>query len=275
MTTENTTMTNTVTLNDRQKEFADALYQAYQSQKPLEMADWAEVVGDDETAYAVQDRVVANKKLPTAGYKVSLTSQQTQQMFDADSPLYGQQVASHFLPSPAVLSLKDQTMQPLLEVEMGFRAKEDLHASDSLEDLMHKTTVCGTVELPDSRFANWFPDLNKYCVMSDCAVGGFVVYGQERPTDEVFDSVDELAKVNVTLLHDGQEEDKGVSSEVLGNPLNSLAWLVKKLEAQGKGFKAGQLVSSGTFLLPPRLTVGRWEAQFDHGFGKVRVDVGD
>ena len=275
MTNETATETEnrTATLNDKQNEFAQALYDAYRTKKPLKMSDWDGVVTDDDTAYAVQDKFVALKGLPTGGYKVSLTSKQTQDMFDSDSPLYGQQVDSHFLPSPALLSLKDQTMAPLLEVELGFRAKEDLHASDSLEDLLHKTTVCGTVELPDSRFADWFPDLSKYNVMSDCAVGGFVVYGSERPTDQAFKDVDDAANVNVTLYHDGKEESNGKSSEVLGNPLKSLQWLVGKLEDQGKTFKAGQLVSSGTFLLPPHLTEGKWEAKFDHGFGDVSVEV--
>lgn len=166
-------------------------------------------------------------------------------------------------------------MDPLLEVELGFRATEDLLATDSLDDLLHKTTVCGTVELPDSRFADWFPDLDKFSVMSDCAVGGFVVYGEERPSAEVFPTVADAANVNVTLYHDGKEEATGSSSEVLGNPFESLAWLVKKLAAQGKVFQAGQLVSSGTFLLPPHLTAGKWEAKFDHGFGNVTVNVVD
>lgn len=264
-----------VTLNQQQEAFAQALAKAYQSKEPLRMADWQGVVTDDDTAYAVQDRFVALKKLPTGGYKVSLTSKQTQDMFDSDSPLYGQQVDSHFLPAPAHLSLKEQTMAPLLEVELGFRATEDLLATDSLDDLLHKTTVCGTVELPDSRFADWFPDLDKFCVMSDCAVGGFVVYGEERPSAEVFPTVADAANVNVTLYHDGKEEATGCSSEVLGNPFESLAWLVKKLAAQGKDFRAGQLVSSGTFLLPPHLTAGKWEAKFDHGFGNVTVNVVD
>lgn len=264
-----------VTLNSKQEEFAQALYKAYQSKQPLKMADWDGVVTDDDTAYAVQDRFAELKKLPTGGYKVSLTSKQTQDMFDSDSPLYGQQVDSHFLPSPALLSLKEQTMAPLLEVELGFRAREDLKPSDSLDDLLHKTTVCGTLELPDSRFADWFPDLSKYNVMSDCAVGGYVVYGTERPADEAFASVDEAAEVNATLYHDGKEEASGKSSEVLGNPFKSLAWLVSKLADQGKTFRAGQLVSSGTFLLPPHLTKGKWEVEFDHGFGKVTVNVTD
>ena len=259
-------------LNEQQQQFAHALYEAAVKHEPLQEDQWKDVVTDDDTAYAVQDEVMRLKGLPVGGYKVSLTSKQTQDMFAADSPLYGQQVDRHFLPAPAVVKL-DSLMEPLLEVELAFRAKEDLHASDTLEDLLHKTTVAGALEVPDSRFSEWFPSLGKYNVMSDCAVGGLVVYGQERPTDQLFQSVDELAEVNAQLTHDGKEESTGSSSEVLGNPLKSLQWLVQKLEAQGKTFRVGQLVSSGTFVLPPKLSKGRWQASFDHQLGEVTLEV--
>ena len=84
-----------------------------------------------------------------------------------------------------------------------------------------------------------------------------------------------IRDVNVTLYHDGQKQASGKSSEVLGNPFKSLSWLVGKLAEQGKGFRTGQLVSSGTFLLPPHLTKGVWTAKFDHGFGDVTVNVND
>ena len=51
--------TDSTTLNARQSELAEALYQAYRNNfyglenKPLTMADWEGVVTDDDTAYAV------------------------------------------------------------------------------------------------------------------------------------------------------------------------------------------------------------------------------
>ena len=144
-------------LNARQEEFAKALFEAYDTNTPLKEEEWKDVVTDDETAYAVQDAVVKLKGKPTAGYKVSLTSKETQDMFDADSPLYGQQVAERFLQSPADVDLQ-MLNEPLLEVELTFRAKEDLQPSDTLEDLFQKVTVAGALELPDARFVDWFPD---------------------------------------------------------------------------------------------------------------------
>ena len=149
------------TLNANQKEFAMALYDATLTGKPLEEKDWKGVVEDDDTAYAVQDEVMRLKGVPVGGYKVSLTSKQTQDMFDADSPLYGQQVNRRFLPAPANVNLND-LMEPLVEVELAFRATTDLTSNDSLEDLLNKTTVAGALEVPDSRFKDWFPSLGKY-----------------------------------------------------------------------------------------------------------------
>ncbi|MGM9891745.1 2-keto-4-pentenoate hydratase [Limosilactobacillus sp.] len=259
-------------LTPQQADFAHALFEADRTKKPLKEKDWAGVVTDDETAYAVQDQVMALKGLPVGGYKVSLTSKQTQQMFDSDSPLYGQQVDRHFLPAPATTKLAN-LMEPLVEVELAFRAKEDLNSTDSLEDLLHKTTVAGALEVPDSRFEDWFPSLGKYNVMSDCAVGGLVVYGTEQATDQLFSSVDDLATVNAQLFLGDRQLDQGSSATVLGNPLNSLQWLVKKLAEQGKQFRQGQLVSSGTFVLPPKLVQGHWKVSFDHGLGSVELTV--
>lgn len=50
-------------LTDAQEKFAQALYDAYKSGNPLLESEWEGVVTDDDTAYRVQDRVMALKKL--------------------------------------------------------------------------------------------------------------------------------------------------------------------------------------------------------------------
>ncbi|WP_061993686.1 2-keto-4-pentenoate hydratase [Fructobacillus ficulneus] len=262
-----------VTPESNEDQLAHALYNAYQEKQPLQMNEWVDLVSDDETAYRVQDLLMQFKNQPLGGYKVSLTSPQTQEMFDSNEPLYGAQVQSHFVQSPATLSLKDNLMEPLAEVELVFKAKEDLNVNDTLEDLQRKTQVSAGVEVPDARFSDWFPSLSKYLVMSDAAVGGFVVYGEERDSTDL--SMEDFTNVTTKLYHDGEQVAEGVSSEVLGNPLKSLQWLVQKLDAQGKTLKAGERVSSGTFLLPANLTKGTWKASFSHNFPDVVVEVQD
>lgn len=264
--------TTTTSTTETEMKFANQLFEAYQTQHALTMSDFADTLADEDAAYRVQNHLTTLKNQPVGGYKVSLTSAETQQMFDAHTPLYGAQVTDHFLAAPATVRL-NQLMAPLVEVELVFRAKEALQATDSLTDLWHKTTVAPGLELPDSRFADWFPDLPKNLVVADAAVGGLVVYGTERDTDQCFDSVDAVATVKCDLTHDGASLKQGVASEVLGNPLKSLQWLVGKLAAQGKTLTAGQRVSSGTFVLPPKLTAGHWQATFDQQLGDVQLNV--
>ncbi|MFB9769084.1 2-keto-4-pentenoate hydratase [Lactiplantibacillus modestisalitolerans] len=262
----------TMTTTTTETGFAQRLFDAYQTHQPLQMADFTAAVSDEDAAYRVQTQLTVFKDQPVGGYKVSLTSATTQQMFDTDAPLYGAQVADHFLAAPAKVR-RGQLMEPLVEVELVFKAKEDLAASDSLTDLWHKTTVAPGLEVPDSRFADWFPDLPKNLVVADAAVGGLVVYGTERDTDQVFETVDAVATPKCSLEHAGKTVKTGQASEVLGNPLNSLHWLVAKLAAQGRTLTAGQRVSSGTFVLPPHLTAGHWQANFDQGLGSVALEV--
>ena len=265
-----------VTLNCRQQALAEALYQAYRNNfyglenKPLTMAEWEGVVTDDDTAYAVQDAVMAKKLGPVAGYKVSLTSKQTQDMFDSDCPLYGAQVAERFVPAPATLELAHLN-EPLLECELCFTAKRDLDASMTPEELLANCTVAADMEVPDSRFASWFPTLSKYLVMSDCAVGGYVVYG--TPVDGSELTVEGMGGYTGRCYHDGELVKQGTTSEILGNPVNSLQWLVGKLASQGKSFDRGMHASVGTVFVPPALTAGTWRVEFDGPFGSVELTV--
>ena len=104
-----------------------------------------------------------------------------------------------------------------------------------------------------------------------CGRRGAVVYGNQRDGADL--DLATLARVSAVLSHNDQEVANGVGSEVLGNPVTSLKWLVEKLFSQGKDFPAGTHASTGTFLLPLSLTAGTWKAQFTEGFGSVSVHV--
>lgn len=254
------------------QDFAKILYDAYTNQQPLSEDDYTNQLDNEADAYDVQQTLMALKAESIGGYKISLTSEETQKMFDSDSPLYGAQVVSHFQQSPVTLT-SEQTLDPLAEVELMFTAKEDLSPDDSLTDLMNKTLIAPTIEVPDSRFSDWFPGLSKYLVIADAAVGGYVVYGQQVETADYFKNPDELAAVATVLYHDEKEIKTGNATEVLGNPLLSLQWLVAKLASQNRQLVAGQHISSGTFLLPEHLTEGTWRASFSHHLGDVVVKV--
>ena len=82
--TQNTTTAQTTTLTYDQKEFANELAEALQSKKPLLEDDWTNLVTDENSAYQVQEAFTDLKDDSVGGYKVSLTSKQTQDMFDSN-----------------------------------------------------------------------------------------------------------------------------------------------------------------------------------------------
>lgn len=259
-----------MTVTKEQTTLAQNLFEAYQTNEPLDLETFVGVVTDFETAYRVQDEVMALKGKPVGGYKVSLTSPATQAMFNSDSPLYGAQITDKFFQSATTLALADYN-EPLVEVELVFTAKVPLTTEMTVEALLDNTFVAPALEVPDARFKDWFPKLDKYLVLSDCAVGGAVVVGDQK--DGAALAVADLAAVQATLAHEDTVVAEGKGSEVLGNPLVSLKWLVGKLAAQGKTFPAGTRASTGTFLLPPKLESGQWRAAFTDGFGDVVLNV--
>ena len=193
------------------------------------------------------------------GYKISLTSKETQDLFKTNEPLYGAQIPSHILASPAHVKLAEMN-EPLIEVELAMTAKEDLHEGLSDRELLDRVTVAGDIEVPDARFGSWFPSLNKFLVVADCAVGGYIVKG--TPVDGTTLTLEDLTKIHVDLVLDGEKVREGDSTEVLGNPINALRWLVSALAKRGKTLKKGTVVSTGTFFVPPKLAAGTYEARF-------------
>lgn len=243
---------------------AEKLFKAYQNNQPLEKGSLT--LTSHEHAYQVQNEVLALKEAngeQHQGYKISLTSQETQDLFKSDSPLYGQMTDVTFKQS---LSLSDYN-EPLVEVELVFLVDETVNGSDSKEEVMNKCRVAPGLEVPDGRYDDWFPKTTFYEVIADGAVNGALAWGEAEKY-----SYEQLADVEGVLYLDGKEVKRGHSSEVLGHPVNSVQWLAQALEANGEKLTAGRFVSSGTFVLPERLVAGTYTAKYT-GLGDVTLVV--
>ncbi|MFT8871068.1 MAG: fumarylacetoacetate hydrolase family protein [Sporolactobacillus sp.] len=251
------------------EKLADQLFHAYQANEPLSQQAVEQSGLTPENAYDVQHAFNRTKGEMLSGYKISLTSKETQDLFHSDSPLYGEIVASKLRKNGATLKRADMNV-PLLELEIECLVKEELSATDSLPDLLAKCDLAPGVEVPDSRFKDWFPSLPLVLVIADSAVCGCVVVGDAAENKP---DVTDLSDVHASLTRDGKLLEEGNSSEVLGNPLHALKWLVDKLAQEGRALKAGTVVSTGTFCMPQKMTVGHYEAVFDHGLGCVSFDV--
>ena len=244
----------------------EKLYQAYQTNTPLELGELG--LNDKTEAYQIQDEVLqlkeeAGEKL--AGYKISLTSQETQDLFASDSPLYGGMTD---VTVKNTISLGEYN-SPLLELELVFLVDEPISSDDTAEQIFEKCRVAPGIEVPEDRKSTRLNSRSLYEVVADGAVNGAIVIGDPQKL-----TYSDVAAIKATLTLDDKFVKEGPSTEVLGHPANAVLWLAKELEKHGKKLKAGQFVSSGTFVLPEPLQQGRYQAEFEN-VGSVDLEVTD
>lgn len=69
-------------------------------------------------------------------------------------------------------------------------------------------------------------------------------------------------------------EETGLGAAVLGDPIDSVVWLVRHLARFGKGLSAGDMVLSGSLVRPvPALPGSSFEADFG-GLGLLTIEFG-
>jgi len=242
----------------------EKLYDAYINNKPLKRG----VIGvtDLEKAYEVQEEVL-NLKIENgeelSGYKISLTSKETQDIFKSDQPLYGAMTNRTILES---ISLSDFNI-PLLEMELIFIVDEIVFPEDNEEDILRKCRVAPGAEVPDGRYEDWFPNIDLYEVVSDGAVNGAVIFGEPRKF-----GYKDLDDIKGTLSFNGEVIKEGRSTEVLGHPAKAVKWLAKALSERSRTLNAGLFVSAGTFNIPVELKVGNYTVEYEN-IGKVEFEV--
>lgn len=242
----------------------EQLYTAYVTNEPLKRG-----VLDIPTiaeAYGIQDEVLDLKEENgevLMGYKISLTSKETQDLFKSQTPLYG---AMTDRTVKKEVSLSDYNI-PLLEMELVFLIDEEIKPGDSEEDIIKKCRIAPGAEVPDARYEDWFPNTTMYEVIADGAVNGAVIYGEPRK----FEYTD-LDDIKGSLSFNGEVIKEGRSTEVLGHPAKSVKWLANELYNHDKTLRPGLFVSSGTFNLPVPLEVGTYTAEYE-GIGRVEFEV--
>ncbi|MDQ0159706.1 2-keto-4-pentenoate hydratase [Alkalibacillus salilacus] len=244
----------------------DQLYAAYHGGPALSRVEVG--AGSLEQAYQLQRQVVEEEdKLgnPLAGYKISLTSGETQDLFGANEPLYGALLQDSIANNVVEINAFNE---PLIEVELMFLIDRQIDPDDDETTILEKTRIAPGIEIPDSRYEDWFPKLALNQIVMDRAVAGKVVVGeaQEGLTKA------ELNDLTVHVSLDQQLLVTGNSNDVMGNPLNAVKWLIDALARNNQRLEAGMVVSSGTFMLPKPLEKGLYQADFER-IGQVQVEV--
>ena len=82
-----------------------------------------------------------------------------------------------------------------------------------------------------------------------------------------------LDQAEVRVQLNGQEVASGLGSAVLGNPLNSIAWLAGKLGQYGRKLRSGDIIMTGSFVRQFPLAPGDVAVAEFSGIGRVEMSI--
>ncbi|MGI9616091.1 MAG: 2-keto-4-pentenoate hydratase [Acidimicrobiales bacterium] len=200
---------------------------------------------DLAAAYAIQSSLV-EQLLPdgerSIGYKCACTSEIAQQALRIDRPVYGR-LLSHSTSTSGVALPAGRFTHRVIEAEVGIRIGTDVaehdggHTAETIAEFID--AVIPSIEIVDYRYADW--SVGALPVAADNAIHGWWIRG-ETVTD--WTGID-LAAVDVAVRSNGEVITTGTGANVLGHPLNVMAWLADELPRFGRRLLAGDLVTTG------------------------------
>lgn len=227
---------------------------------------------DRAAGYAAQAEVIRASGQKVAGWKIAATSAAGQKHIGVDGPLAGPLLADRVLADAAAVPL-DGNIMKVAEAEFCFhfgaslpkRAKpytqdEVLNAIDA----MHLA-----IEVPDSRF-NDFVRAGAPQLIADLACADWFVLGRRTATN--WQSRD-LVTHAVTAYKNGQPAGTGSGANVLGDPRVAVTWLVNELRTFADGLHAGQIVTTGTCVIPVPIAAGDTFLADFGDFGSVEAQI--
>ena len=226
-----------------------------------------------QEGYAIQARLESRSAHPLFGWKIAATSKAGQAHINVDGPLAGRLLRERVFAPGVVVPLGANHMK-VAEAEFAFRMAGDLGPRDAPytvdEVIAAVATLHPSIEIPDSRFDD-FTIVGAPQLIADNACAHYFVEGPAAGAE--WRSMD-LASHAVTGTVSGKPAVHGRGANVLGDPRVALTWLVNELSSLGLTLHAGELVTTGTCIVPPAIAPGdRFEADFGI-LGRVETRLG-
>ena len=217
-------------------------------------------------AYRVQALLVEKRLAQLGGaaigYKAAATNVAAQKQMDVDGPFFGTLLSATSYKSPAALKASDFTLR-IVEAEFGFEMGADVPASpipytaESIGPFV--AFAIPAIEVVDHRFHDWSL-VGAPSLAADNAIHGVWIEG--KPV--LYRSSFNLSAHPVDVIVNGKPWRQGSGANVLGDPLNVVAWLANELPKHGRQLRKGEKISTGTTA----------EVYFANAGDRVRADFG-
>ena len=215
--------------------------------------------------YAIQATLDQRTAFPLFGWKIAATSPAGQKHIGVDGPLAGRLLRERAVASGETVAFGTHEDMRVAEAEFAFRMRVDLPPRTidySLEEVIDAVdTVHPAIELPDSRYHR-FTTVGAAQLIADNACAHHFVLGP--PTLVDWRPIDLAQHRVVGMVHRGSPDATGTPSvthegsgaNVLGDPRIALTWLANELSHLGLTLAAGQVVTTGTCVVPLPISPG-------------------
>ena len=246
----------------------------------------AQVPASMAAAYDVQDALVALRmtawQAARAGYKIALTTPQMRKFVGYDDSIAGQ-VLSHWNGQPGIHTSPARVRKAdyghlLFECELAFLIGEDLplgKTPPARDDVAARIeAVCPAFELADDRNADYTRfgkdgGATLHTLAADNAWNCGVVLGAWQHDWRELD----LASLTGVAAINGVVVGEGAGRDVMGHPLDAMAWIARHLHARGKTLKRGEFVITGSLITSKFPEAGDAVRFVVEGLGAVSLDV--
>ncbi|MBB3004306.1 2-keto-4-pentenoate hydratase [Paraburkholderia tropica] len=221
---------------------------------------------DAATAYAIQQAVIAGLGKGTGGWKIGARSPGGAA---SGAPIPGALV----LPSPARVE-RQNFFRVLVELEIAFRFAEplapraDVYSRD--EVLAHVGQILPTIEIVDSRFAEW-PNVAPLAQLADFQNNGALITGHAQPYATLARALDFVAP-ELELSFDGASLVPEAPGNPAGDPRELLVWFVNHCAASGITIEPEWTITTGSYVGAHRIEgPGLLHGHID-GLGEVEIE---
>jgi 2-keto-4-pentenoate hydratase len=157
-----------------------------------------------------------------------------------------------------------------VECEIAVELGADLPAERAPFDRRAVAAAVGAcmaaIEVVDDRYVD-YPSLDTPTLIADDFFGAGCVLGAPVTGFDPF----ELAHVTASMTIDGERVGAGRGADILGEPLDALAWLANDLAARGPGLRRGEFVLLGSLVQTHWLAPGAEVTIDNHPLGQVRA----
>ena len=202
-----------------------------------------------QEAYDIQEELTKiylskNEKNKIVGKKIGCTNKAAQKQLNINESFFGNIFFDNISKSNVTIK-PSKYFSPFVEPEFSFIMKNELEVSNApySADIVYNSilAVLPSIELVDSRYQDW-TSIGVNNLIADNAVHAHWIFGNEIKNLDLFD----FNNHSVDLFINEKFIERGNSNAVMGNPINSLTWLINNLALYGKILPKNYYVSTGT-----------------------------